>query len=330
MLYQDIMTKAFHDFDKAIAPLGNKATSARRLRTGAGYAYPRLSKEGEPDELSCQPAHAMIVGEKLEGHKQALDDIRRADKVAQGGIHIGVAGFVNLGYIAANRSNGAVLIDSNPVQKVFWDIIIEMLRVYKSKEDFIAALPSVPKQLIASLDKLNKDQKHKFLPDDICYERPLETIREKGRILFETGEDQGQMDLFGMRCDQDYGHLHQLAKAGAITPLTLDLKDAEGFEQLRLAMKDFQKAACGREETFFISSFYVSNILEFLHNRRDFNGVENMPKARDVALRNIGRLLSAFFPKKDNKGPMVITYDRTYNPQTLEGLTESSVAMALK
>tara|TARA_Y100001001_G_scaffold127130_1_gene125856 strand:- start:817 stop:1791 length:975 start_codon:yes stop_codon:yes gene_type:complete len=324
------MPKLLEDFESAIAPLCQRPTSARCLKTGAGYAYAKLVKEGEPAELSCRPAHAMIVGEKLEGHKRALADIRKAETVPEGGIHIGVAGFVNLGYIAANRSSGAILMDSNPVQKVFWDIIIDMLSVYETKEDFILALPSVPFQLVAALDKLNCGQEYILLDEDLSYDAPLETVRHKGRILFETGEDQGQMDLFGMRTDEDYTHLHKLAKVGAIAALTLDLKDAQGFNQLKTAMEEFKKASGCQERQIYVSSFYVSNVLEFLHNRRDFNGVENMPNARNMVLRNIASLLSAFFPKAADKGPMLITYDRTYNPLQLDGVSQRQLHMAMK
>jgi hypothetical protein len=149
-----------------------------------------------------------------------------------------------------------------------------------------------------------------FFTDDIPQPYPTKLRGFYSEPLFMDWM-MGESELGDLAWKDHYAHLHEMAKAGAIGAMTLDICDREAAEQL----EDFL------EEKVIV--FYLSNIFRFLERERDFSGRQNDVGLADItqAEKNSSRLTVR------DKGVIIGDYfckDKHHQPVQSQSLSEAN------
>lgn len=214
----------------------------------------------------------------------------------QGRVYAGTAGEVNLTYIAASKAPVAILYDINPLQKLFWDLVIENLANHDDADNFITSMDAVPYRLSKTLmQDFNMAADTRY--GRLSFENPFEgndasTAKQKTSPLLnmrygdfrnwfeihagykDTGYIFcGDKDLAWLQNPDQYAHIHSMAKHGAIAALTLDITDRACTDELQHTLDTiaYTPLTTGREglsakpqKRLRIETLYTSNIGYYL------------------------------------------------------------------
>ncbi len=224
--------------------------------SGGGRAY--LHKPGQ------YYGGEIFFGNRGEEHYGKVKGFETSEKY-KGGIYMGGAGIINLSYIAAMCSDAGILFDVNPHQKIFWDVFLKLLAECEDKVEFA---------------KLNKDAEE-TIRLRVLAAAENETLHQyfygvsnphtAGNHYRSSMSYLGAMpivspfvrkppaELIWYDDDEHYNYVHQLAKAGKIGSLTLDVCDEISIASVVKVLGD-TRLAC----------LYVSNIFTFFENGSDW------------------------------------------------------------
>ena len=180
---------------------------------------------------------------------------------------MGAAGVVNLSYIAAMRSDSAILFDINPHQKIFWGRFLKLIADHQNKVEFLEAFEADQEAL--------EQQIYAAVKGDRLRQRFSDTVLWKPGKRSQSAMYNGWMpivspfqrpspgELIWYADDEHYAYIHELAKSGNIGAMTLDLCD----ETSVLALAD---ALDGQP----VDTLYVSNIMRFFGDNTDWTSRE--------------------------------------------------------
>lgn len=221
--------------------------------------------------------HVAPVGEY--GHGKSLKHIAETAQKIPCGLYMGAAGFMNFAYIAAARPKDVILFDVNPLQTLFWEKTIALIRETPDLNEFLYQMQVSGRRMRDEIEAL------------------LGPVYYRGRGLYHRQTDFSDAQPFretepehffriyeGMPEDEQwwktqdaYSHIHTLAKAGRIGAVTLDLFHEPSFVQLRAFLGERR-----------VSMMYISNIMRHPNwtGRYDY---EYIP-LRERGWKNIGMI----------------------------------------
>ncbi len=176
----------------------------------------------------------------------------------QGRVYAGTAGEVNLTYIATSKAPAAILYDINPLQKAFWDMMIDHLAAHDNINDFVQSMTALPYRLCRSLmqdfniaadtPRYRLNFEDPFPLKGRSYGRKTSPLLNMRYDDFEewfqlrAGHEGtgyifcGDKDVTWLQNPDQYHHLHAMARHGAMAAITLDITDSPCIEQLRTTL----------------------------------------------------------------------------------------------
>ena len=231
-------------------------------------------------------------------------------------LYVGVAGEANLDYITCSRASGAVLLDVNPWQSIFWRDFLDLVAACPERDDFVGAMRnfaqtfslklhqmynteairenasgqiqlSTPHPLDVYEDLKRRKNRGRYKDPDFIfrslmngsspfrnfsYKKMFENLAT--RIGWDTGYTfAGDKKTHWLADPDNYAHLHQMAKAGAIGALTLDLLDGESC---RSFAEYLESAGSGRA-----GLIYLSNIGFYLRDNETMESLQKQDQSSD-------------------------------------------------
>ena len=317
MSYEQHIYAGFAD---GLKDLNECIVSDLMVSTKAGRAYKTAYKEREG--VYIDSIHVEPVDEDDKKHLSLMHAFNENLDRYGGGVYMGAAGLMNLGYIAAARPSAVILYDINVAQTVFWNDVIQALKNNPTVGGFIQFLKDERKTLPAKLKSIfngasliaripdlhtwEMDGTHILNPVDIyrnscCLDFHFDrTVEMHERFLLEDLDP----DKYWVR--QGYDHLHALAKNGAIGALTLDVLDENACRQLQHYLDTVKYTRIAPDNDTIapvektgarVNKMYVSNIFYFLQGKGvDFCERAIKGAAVDRARENLSMLVAKKWP----------------------------------
>lgn len=297
----------YRGFANGLENLNKQVVSDRLVATPVGRAY----KAGE-DGAYVKMIHFEMVDESNTGHLNLEREFSSDPARYGGGVYMGAAGLLNLGYIAAARPAAVVLFDVNAAQTVFWKDVIKALAENPKVEGFIDFLVAEGQKLPEQLrDAFNSAAAPKISVLAGKYRRIAAGANPRGWL--QEGRERALADRYWIQ--KGYRHLHLLAKNGAIGAVTLDVLDTKACAQLKDYLDSVKyrpvpvaaaeaegtslwrrfRAACSRHserQGAHVDMLYVSNIFDFLGGDKDFTGRPSEGAGPQDARANLEMLLN--------------------------------------
>lgn len=271
-------------FAEGIETLNFTTTKAASvILPGVGRAYAR----GDDVGYYAASIHTNAISVNDAGHDDLMRDIAANRAFARGGVYMGCAGFLNLSYICAMRPAAAVLFDINPLQTMFWRHVVKGLASSPTFRSFVHFMQhsgaTLDQQVLKACGPVELND---------AGITPVNTTPRSIRGLFREVHVTDSYPWWSDTVEwnwrgQDYPYLHMMAKNGAIGALTLDLTDAQAWDDLSNYMK-----TAGRE----VCAIYVSNALTFLERGLCWSQGEYNPHAAQSAHENFNRLARGASP----------------------------------
>lgn len=273
--------QTFPTFAAAINHLNQTTHSVSSLDTPLGKAF-RVNST----PFLCT-VHTDLVGENLGYHKSLLRKLsEQHDKRHR--VYAGAGGFINLSYTATIQAKRAILFDINPLQRLFWNKLLEAIKQTPCRQEFLQKLPIL---LQTCQQDLLQDQAvlgnnipsslYRGFSDNNPVEQQAST---KVQNWIAAGNENPA--TIWLQRDDLYEHIHKLAANGDIAAVTLDVFEQADWEILQGFLED---------EGSLIDVLYISNILTFYTPDRshDFTGrpIENWQDNPNMARRNVGLCL---------------------------------------
>ena len=251
------------------------------VESGGGRAYLKRPGQYYGDRI--------FFGNRGEEHYGRIKGLEASCKY-KGGVYMGGAGIINLSYAAVMRSDAVILFDVNPHQKIFWNVFLSLLAEHEDKTKFEKAfresLEEIRKKTYAAATNASLHQYFQGVTDPIragyTYKYGMPFAGDLPIIT--TLVRKPPAELIWYVDDKHYDYIHQLAKAGKIGALTLDVCDEISVARVVETLGD-KRLTC----------LYVCNILNFFENNSDwtertFDKTE--PPSLEKAKRVLGQLLS--------------------------------------
>ncbi len=221
-------------------------------------------------------------------HNFILRKIKEKRRENAGKTYVGVGGAINFSYIAAAKPANAILCDINPLQKILWDEVIDLLAHSPTPNSFLQGIAGIEhriydriKSIYETIDFSNINSiTYEF---DKCGHLGLTGIKDRAPIFrFKGGikewlQDRESDDHNWL--DDEYEYLHQMAYTNSIGAVTLDLLDEEScFE-----MAEFLRQTSRHPE---IGMIYISSIADFLSIGKEWTGRDN-PDFKKKIIQNL-------------------------------------------
>lgn len=181
----------------------------------------------------------------------------RADKIYQrclsepkvdNACHIGFSGWYNLNIMALRGSTRAIICDFNPENGLFFDFTLKYLLCSQTRKEFLEKIKVYIKAYGYNTNpKLTPDQlKHSVTisPSFFCMS-PLEEI--ESYMTSEHG---------WLHTEERFQHIRNLAVAGKIAAVTLDIRNVEKFKKIKNLLQD--------NTNVNIDTVYISNIYAYI------------------------------------------------------------------
>jgi len=206
----------------------------------------------------------VFFGNRAEDHYGRIKGFEGSPNY-KGGTYMGAAGVVNLSYIAAMRSDSAILFDINPHQKIFWDRFLKLLGEHGDKAEFLEAFEADQSALEEAIySAIKGDTLRQRFSDSVLWkpsQRGQGALYNGWMPIVTPFNRKPLGELAWFDDDNHYVHVHEMAKAGQIGALTLDVCDE--ISVLRLV-----ESLEGRT----VSALYISNIMRFFDKNSDWSG----------------------------------------------------------
>ena len=228
--------------------------------------------------------HFASIGEG--SHGDAMDFLANRLPVRDA-IYFGVAGMLNLSYIARLRPRKARLIDVNPLQTLFWQVTIDKLAGCEELPDFLTSIERSEAEVAARAREAFRGAtlvRAGAMSETFGYVAGPLLKKDRGTYRGESVVTwlgrQNRADQ-AWRNPESYKFLHQLALAGDMDAVTLDLLNKHDCQRLS---GDFVVADAS---TVVV---YASNIRLFLFGNEDFTGRKGVPANDETFWENISAL----------------------------------------
>jgi len=290
------MTIIYKDFAKELDELNYQTDGDNCVSTPMGRAY-QVDGKTYYDNVYFKP-----VSESWMSHEWIRKGITAIGDY-QGGVYMGAAGENNLHYIVASRAPAAILFDINPWQQIFWTDFLNLVAVCPNREDLAMQIEDFAKGFYFKLSRVFDiaaiKSEHPYIdmssPDpkddlgrtysSLSRERSSPVLNMRYKDFFEhfgtaLGMDTGfifcgDQETHWLANEDNYRHLHLMAKNKAIGALTLDVCDETGCQQLRDWLDDVSYTPVNAEKPSGekgaivqtgadIGMLYLSNIAHYL------------------------------------------------------------------
>lgn len=284
------MVNVYRDFAVGFEELDHTPVGENCIQIPTGRAF---LANGKPyyDEV-----HFRQHNEFWGTHENICSALRKTPSL-HGGVYAGAAGEFNLGLIANGKASAALLFDINPFQKLFWRDFFNLVAKCPDAHSFGTRIEDFLPNFYTSLsEKFNLEAIKQLWHLDIgspdgeysYYYDPYSPVRsmkysefvkhvQTPHPEFDTGYIFcGDAEASWIANEENYRHLHHLARENAIGFLTLDVCDEDAGAQLKahLDKKSYRPvtlASTGQclklhdvQEGTKIDLLYLSNICYYL------------------------------------------------------------------
>ncbi len=207
-----------------------------------------------PGGFHVDQVHLAPIQEDIGAHSKLQRCFLSAAQPPPIRFYMGVAGILNLNYLAALKPEKAILYDINPLQTGFWEIVFDGLAnspraVHFSRfmsRDLGPQVTDMATRFAVLLPRRKSES------SALIAQTPIRGVPKIHSWIMEA-----QIDSVFMG---HYEHLHEMARSGNIGSITLDISDTQACRQLHELFMQEHRAG----EFPGADAMYVSNVFEFL------------------------------------------------------------------
>ena len=189
------MAVIYTNFARSIDPLEHRPAgyNMRAISSGRGYV---VNGDIYYDNVHFSPvSESWISQEKLAGSFAAHDTY-------QGRVYAGVAGEVNLKFIAASAAPAAILFDINPLQRVFWQYLFEAIAQAPTPAEFVAGVADIPKRLFKEVPRYENGRPVIRCSSPFPQDHPISVEVQRKKVI-------AQHDMMQKMTGADDAHLQR-------------------------------------------------------------------------------------------------------------------------
>ncbi len=282
-------------FAQRLNKLNNEVVSPEQVMLPAdlGRAY-------SLDEKSFYGSSDIHVKSIAEEHYGRVLSVQHNRNIQKGGVYAGAAGMVNLSYIGALQASKAILFDLNAYQKIFWDVVLDVIAATPELSEFKRQFPDL-REIVKNKVKSIFMDANAFSLSDADPDYVPKVMGYRGLTSNEDLNRWLHMDSYqgDMMWQNFYSHIHDLAKDGSIAAITFDVCDYAAGQQLKQALNE--------EGHSHLDYIYISNIFNFLGGTSDFSTRFNAQGGLGVegAKQNLSEVL--------NNDSLIISHNAVYS-----------------
>ena len=224
-------------FGAKIAALNRTLPAPDMAALPFGRAYLNRDPDLSPgsSKFYAGKIHIAPIGEY--NHPEALKYMEAHAAGNRPTLYMGAGGFINMSYIAATKPKAALLFDVNPLQMLFWNEVIDIIKQNEDVAGFLHSMRSIEHRMNYVI---REQLGHVYFRGRGLYTGP---DRADYNPLRETTPEFYFLESMNPVRDEDwwkkqdyYDHLHQMAKADAIGAITMDLFHTPSWQQLEQAL----------------------------------------------------------------------------------------------
>jgi len=247
------------DFYQSIRALDHQPVGESLCAIPTGRAYRNGSS------LYADKIHVFPYGESL-GVLQSVPMYG----VRPPALYMGTAGLINIGNICKLKPSYAVLFDVNPLQTIFWNVVLSADKQNESYEGFRNTLDY--SEIIAFNVIKQKWRNVQFsAPESMTSALHNGNPESLSRKTFPRCSQTFSTYLDEIRfTSDDYAYFHHMAVQGRIGTLTLDMFDHAGWRQLSASLCAMRAMDARLPQA--VDNMYVSSVFRFVKADTDWTG----------------------------------------------------------